>query len=144
MMTGSALAIPWEAADIPAIVRCLVWRTKAPVLPLPMYSSVITARPAVYRLPFKKRFRSSGFQQLYDMTGRTYRYFTGEVLYPFGYGLSYTRFKYDMLSAPASAIQRKNITVKAPCYQYRETGWRKWCNSTCRTRMYLPKRPSKR
>ncbi len=31
----------------------------------------------------------------YDMTGRTYRYFTGDVLYPFGYGLSYTSFRYE-------------------------------------------------
>ncbi len=31
----------------------------------------------------------------YDMTGRTYRYFKGDVLYPFGFGLSYTSFAYN-------------------------------------------------
>ncbi len=33
----------------------------------------------------------------YDMKGRTYRYFDGEPLYPFGHGLSYTRFEYSGL-----------------------------------------------
>ena len=30
----------------------------------------------------------------YSMEGRTYRYFEGAPLYPFGYGLSYSKFQY--------------------------------------------------
>lgn len=37
----------------------------------------------------------------YSMAGRTYRYFEGDPLYPFGYGLSYTTFKYDALEHTA-------------------------------------------
>jgi beta-glucosidase len=48
----------------------------------------------------------------YDMTGRTYRYFIKEPLYPFGYGLSYTTFSYSNLSLPSSAPAGEKVTVK--------------------------------
>lgn len=38
----------------------------------------------------------------YDMTGRTYRFFTGETLHPFGYGLSYSKFAYTNLKVTKS------------------------------------------
>jgi beta-glucosidase len=48
----------------------------------------------------------------YNMSGRTYRYFTGEPLYPFGYGLSFTDFEYSNLQiSPRTAGPSENIHV---------------------------------
>ena len=51
----------------------------------------------------------------YAMQGRTYRYFDGQPLYPFGHGLSYTRFTYSDLeldSSEGSSAQAVQVTVK--------------------------------
>ena len=49
----------------------------------------------------------------YSMKNRTYKYYQGEVLYPFGYGLSYTKFSYkDAKVSPAQFASGKlNLSV---------------------------------
>ena len=48
----------------------------------------------------------------YSMKNRTYRYFTGEPLYPFGFGLSYTSFRYDGLLVEAGESVKASVTVE--------------------------------
>jgi len=55
--------------------------------------------------------------------GRTYMYFKGEPLYPFGYGLSYTTFQYSNLKLSAPGLKKDGeVTVSV---DVRNTGSRK-------------------
>ena len=58
----------------------------------------------------------------YAMQGRTYRYFAGDVLYPFGHGLSYTRFAYSGLKLSRLQLGRDDALEVA--LEVRNTGAR--------------------
>ncbi len=110
MMTGSAIAIPWEAENIPAILNAWYGGQSAGTA----VADVLFGdyNPAG-RLPvtFYKSDSDLPDFNSYSMENRTYRYFKGEALYGFGYGLSYTRFRYDQLKVPAVSASGKKITV---------------------------------
>ena len=96
LLNGSALAINWEKVHIPAIIES--W--------YPGQAAGYAIADVLFgdynpggRLPvtfYKSTGDLPSFED-YNMKGRTYRYFKGEPLYPFGYGLSYTSFAYENL-----------------------------------------------
>lgn len=110
MMTGSAIATPWESDNIPAIIN--TWyagQSAGTAIADVLFGDYNPAG----RLPvtFYKSDEDLPDFMSYDMNNRTYRYFKGEALYPFGYGLSYTTFNYSNIKTAATIIKGKNITV---------------------------------
>lgn len=112
MMTGSAIALPWESENIPAIVNAWYGGQSAGTA----IADVLFGdyNPAG-RLPvtFYKSDSDLPDFSSYSMENRTYRYFTGDPLYGFGYGLSYTSFHYDQLKVPATIAAGKKVIVSA-------------------------------
>lgn len=109
MMTGSAIAIPWESENIPAIINDWYGGQAAG-------TAVADVLFGDYnpggRLPvtFYKNDNDLPSFEDYSMANRTYRYFKGEALYPFGFGMSYTNFKYSDLKLSKKNVS-KNETV---------------------------------
>src|SRR6185503_17952412 len=113
LLSGSALAVNWANENAPAILTAwypggeggaaiadVLFGDYNPAgrLPVTFYKSVDQLPPFTD----------------YSMQGRTYRYFKGEPLYPFGFGLSYTSFAYSNLrfdSRSVKAGQAIKVTV---------------------------------
>lgn len=68
-------------------------------------------------LTFYKNLSQLPDYEDYDMSNRTYRYFRGELLYPFGYGLSYTTFQYKK----GKAVCQEDGSVRLS-FQLKNTG----------------------
>lgn len=110
MMTGSAIAIPWEAESIPAIVNAWYGGQDAGTA---IADVLFGDYNPSGKLPvtFYKSDRDLPDFSDYSMNNRTYRYFKGTPLYGFGHGLSYTTFQYDQLQTPPVSLTGKVIKV---------------------------------
>ncbi|HEV8430179.1 MAG TPA: glycoside hydrolase family 3 C-terminal domain-containing protein [Pyrinomonadaceae bacterium] len=104
LLSGSALAVNWANDNVPAILHAwypggeggtavadVLFGEYNPAgrLPVTFYKSVDQLPPFTD----------------YSMQGRTYRYFKGEPLYPFGFGLSYTNFVYSNLRVDGKSVK---------------------------------------
>ncbi|WP_149207061.1 glycoside hydrolase family 3 C-terminal domain-containing protein [Flavobacterium johnsoniae] len=110
MMTGSAIAIPWEAENIPAILN--IWYGGQ--------SAGTAAADVIFgdynpagRLPVTFYKSDSDLPSFvdYKMDNKTYRYFKGTPLFGFGYGLSYTSFKYSDLKTPVKIKKGQSVSI---------------------------------
>jgi beta-glucosidase len=109
LMTGSAIGLEWESQNIPAIVNA--WyggQAGGQAIADVLFGDYNPAG----RLPvtFYRTVDDLPDFEDYSMTNRTYRYFKGTPVYPFGYGLSYTTFKYG---EPDITQEGETLKVKA-------------------------------
>ena len=115
MLSGSALAINWAQDHIPAIIQG--W--------YPGAQGGRAIAEAIFgdfspegKLPitfYKTTEELPDFTD-YSMKERTYRYMSKEPLYPFGYGLSYTKFKIDNVQADTEIVNDQGVNIKFTIY----------------------------
>ena len=112
LINGSALSINWANSHIPAILEA--W--------YPGQAGGIAIAEALFgltnpggRLPVTFYQSTSNLPAFddYNMENHTYRYFTGQPLYPFGFGLSYTSFTYRNLQiGPAQVEPGSPVSIR--------------------------------
>jgi len=96
LMNGSALAVNWANDHANAILDAWYSGEEGGTA---IAQTLAGVNNPAGRLPvtfYKGTEQLPDFED-YAMKNRTYRYFTGEPLYPFGYGLSYSKFEYSNL-----------------------------------------------
>lgn len=111
-MSGSVISMEWESENADAILQAWYGGQSGG----DAIADVLTGdyNPAG-RMPLTTYMSDKDLPDFedYSMDNRTYRYFKGDVRYPFGYGLSYTTFKYDNIKAPKEITAGENLKVSA-------------------------------
>jgi len=108
LANGSALAVNWANEHVNAIIESWYAGEEGGAA---IAETLSGKNDPAGRLPVTFY---TGIGQLpefedYSMQNRTYRYFHGKPLYPFGYGLSYTTFSYSDLALPKASISAGDL-----------------------------------
>ncbi len=109
MMTGSAIAIPWEAENIPGIINAWYGGQAAGTAVADVLFGDYSPGGRLPVTFYKSDSDLPSFED-YSLKNRTYRYFKGDALYPFGFGLSYTNFTYSDLKLSKTKIAKNEST----------------------------------
>ena len=107
-VSGSALALPEELAA--GVVQCFYPGAEGGTALAEVLSGRVNPSGRLPVTFYRSADDLPPFED-YAMTGRTYRFFDGEVLHPFGFGLSYTEFSYSGLSVPGRIAAGEPLKV---------------------------------
>jgi beta-glucosidase len=103
LMNGSPLAVNWAQQNADAVLEAWYPGEEGGTA---IAETLAGANNPAGRLPvtfYRSADQLPAFED-YSMTGRTYRYFEGQPLYPFGYGLSYSQFMYGNLKLSSATV----------------------------------------
>ena len=110
LITAGPLAVDWAQANVPAIMTAFYdGQAQGAAIADVLFGD--TNPGGKLSTSWYKGITTLPPIDDYDIRkGRTYLYFGGEVLYPFGHGLSYTEFTYDKLRLSPNAIDATGAT----------------------------------
>jgi beta-glucosidase len=112
LMSGSALAVKWADEHIPAILQAWYPGGRGGEA---VASVLFGGCSPSGRLPVTFYASSEELPDFsdYSMKNRTYRYMENEALYPFGYGLSYTKFEYSNIKVTKQVKAGESVICSA-------------------------------
>jgi beta-glucosidase len=104
LMNGSALSVNWAAEHANSILEAWYPGEEGGTA---VAKTLSGANNPAGRLPvtFYRTVKDLPAFDDYDMSNRTYRYFMGSVLYPFGFGLSYSTFRYSGMKLSTQELE---------------------------------------
>jgi beta-glucosidase len=115
LLNGSALAVNWADEKLPAILEAWYPGGQGGAAIAEVLAGDFSPGGRLPITFYKSTDQLPPFED-YSMAKRTYRYFDGEPLYPFGFGLSYTSFGYgnvkvDNGTVPANGSVKVSVEV---------------------------------